>query len=395
MPGQIPVNEISLRINNLQGQIARKGWDACLILSNVNLYYYTGTVQRAYLYVPQEGEPVLFVQRNYERARKEAAIKHILKIGKPEEIEMLLQELGLSRPGKIGMELETLPVKEYERWLKVFKKVEVLDATSLIRKQRAIKSPYEIGLLKENGKKAKEVFSIFPDIIESNHTDYELGARVEYEFRKRGHLGLIRSHGLGQDFFFGQVLVGENGVVPSPYDIALGGQGLALSFPQGTSGTIIKDHQPILIDYVVNFNGYNVDITRSYSRGKLPPVLDKAYQVALEIQNKIVRMAAPGVSCENIYKTAVEVAGQYQLEKNFMGYYQQAKFVGHGIGLELNELPVLAAKFKVRLQPGMVVAVEPKFAFPGLGAVGIENTFVMGARSFENITPLSEELIIV
>lgn len=392
MDKHIQTREFSQRIIKLQKSLIPKNVDACLIISNVNLYYYTGTVQNAYLYVPVEGEPYLFVRKNLNRAMEESPLKNVIQIRKPEDIKNFLQDSGVGLPRKLAMELAVLPVKNYQRLLNIFAESEVSDVTTIIREQRAVKSPFELELIKANGQKAAEVFKQFPRLIRKGMMDYELAAAVEYEFRKAGHIGLIRSHGLNQDFFFGQVLVGENGLVPPTYDLALGGYGLTPAFPVGTSGKTIEPDRSILIDYVANFNGYNVDITRTYSVGPLPAEGQRAYKVAQEIQEKIISTAGPGMSCEILYDLAVETASKYGLEAYFMGYTEQAKFVGHGIGLELNELPVLASKFKVELKPGMVIAIEPKFVLPQIGPVGLENTFVMGEKGLENLTPISEEI---
>jgi len=388
-------SEIKSRISKLQKQLNQKNWDGCLLTSNVNLYYYSGTVQVAYLYVPKEGEPFLFVKKDFKRAREESPLTNVIKIRKPEDMKDLLAQEGEKTPRKLGVELAVLPVKTYLRLLSIFAGAEADDVTGIIRRQRAVKSPYEVELIKKTGQKAAEVFNNFPQLIKAGLKDYELAAKVEYEFRKAGHIGLIRTHGMNQDFFFGQVLVGENGVIPPTYDIALGGFGLTPAFPVGTQGTVIEQNQPILIDYVANFNGLNVDITRTFSIGPLPAEQQKAYEVAREIQEKIIEIAKPGIKCGALYDLALEIATKNGLERNFMGYSQQAKFVGHGIGLELNELPVLASKFELELLPGMVVAIEPKFVFPQKGAVGLENTFVMGEKGLEKVTPLKDENIIV
>lgn len=394
MEKELKASEIAQRLLKLQRKLQEKNLDGCLITSNVNLYYYAGTVQAAYLFLPREGEPILFTRKNYRQARAQSPLKEICLIKKPEEIKELLTEVGI-KPAQLGLELATLPVKDYQRLVQIFSGIEVHDISNLIREQRAVKSPYELQQLKATGAKAAVVFEAFPRLIKAGMLDYELAAAVEYEFRKAGHIGLIRNYGANQDFFFGQVLVGDNALEPPAYDLALGGQGLSRAFPLGTSGKALKPGQTILIDYVANFYGYNVDISRTYSLGSLPAEQNKAYQVAQEIQEKIAMTAKPGVSCAALYDLALKTVKNYNLEQYFMGYEEQAKFVGHGLGLELNELPVLAAKFKVELQAGMVIALEPKFVFPHIGAVGLENTFVVGEHGLEKITPIKEEIFAV
>jgi Xaa-Pro aminopeptidase len=71
----------------------------------------------------------------------------------------------------------------------------------------------------------------------------------------------------------------------------------------------------------------------------------------------------------------------------------QVRFVGHGVGLELDELPVLATGFDIPLEPGMTIAIEPKFFFPERGGVGIENTYLVTETGFENLTVFPEEIV--
>ena len=72
---------------------------------------------------------------------------------------------------------------------------------------------------------------------------------------------------------------------------------------------------------------------------------------------------------------------------------KKAKFIGHGIGLEINEMPVLAPRMKQELEPGMVFALEPKIVLPGIGPVGIENSWVVTAEGVEKLTLCKEEIV--
>ncbi|WP_227763452.1 M24 family metallopeptidase [Zhaonella formicivorans] len=391
----VPAQEIEDRLARLQVSLDRTELDSCLIGSNVNLFYFTGTIQMSYLYVPSSGDPILFVRKDMARAREESPLKEIVDFKKPEDIPRILKDKGCPLPKNIGMELEQLSAKEYLRLEKIFSQSRVGDCSLLLRQIRVLKSVYEIGQLKESAAKAALVYSEIPNFIKPGMTDLELAAAIEHRSRLLGHIGLVRFHGVKQEFFFGQVLAGENGLVPTGYDTALGGRGLTPAFPKSVAGETLKEHSPILVDYSANYNGYNVDLTRIYSIGQLPQSLLDAQQVAVEIQETIAAAAKPGVSCAELYGLALELAARYRLQDNFMGYSQQAQFVGHGIGLEVNELPVLAAKFNTELQAGMVLAIEPKFAFPGLGAVGIENTYVVGNNGLEKITIVPEDIISV
>ena len=148
-----------------------------------------------------------------------------------------------------------------------------------------------------------------------------------------------------------------------------------------------------MADMSGNYTAYQTDMTRVFSIGKLPDRAYRVHRVALEIQARMERTAKPGVPCAELYRDALAMAGQEGLEDCFMGTRFQAKFVGHGVGLEINELPVLTTRSKDILQPGMTFAFEPKFVLAGIGAVGIENTFLVTDSGVEKMTLLDENII--
>ncbi len=157
--------------------------------------------------------------------------------------------------------------------------------------------------------------------------------------------------------------------------------------------TSLKEGQSVMVDLGGNFNGYMNDMSRVFSIGKLPEEAYTAHQVCLDIQEKIASIARPGIACEVLYDTAVEVVKAAGFADKFMGTGQQAKFIGHGIGLEINEAPVLAPRIKQQLELGMVFALEPKIVIPGVGPVGIENSWVVTNEGIEKLTNCNEEII--
>ena len=114
--------------------------------------------------------------------------------------------------------------------------------------------------------------------------------------------------------------------------------------------------------------------------------------MSLEIEAAVKAKARPGVPAKELYELAIEIVKQNNLEPYFMGHRQQAGFIGHGVGIEINELPVLAPRSRDVLEEGMTFALEPKFVIPGVGAVGVENTFVVRADGLEQLTLCDEEI---
>ena len=148
-----------------------------------------------------------------------------------------------------------------------------------------------------------------------------------------------------------------------------------------------------MVDMAGNYTAYMTDMTRVFSVGRLPELAYRAHQTAFLIESEIENIARPGTPCAELYEIAAKITEKQGLGAYFMGTKQQAKFVGHGIGIQINELPVLTPRSKDRLEPNMVFALEPKYVIPGVGAVGIENSFLVTETGLEKITQFTEDII--
>ena len=387
-----PAPELDARVRELQSSLRARELHGALIFQNADLFYFAGTVQQSYLYVPASGEPTLFVRRVLERARAESALAAVVPLASPKDLaEALLGRYG-ALPQRLGLELDVLPVNRLRRLQELLPGITPVDVSPDIVRQRSIKSEYEIGLLRESAAIADALCERLPDLLEEGLTEAEFAGKIEAQARALGHEGIIRMRGFNQEMFYGQLLVGPSGAVASFLDTPLGGSGLSAAVAQGVGMRRIGRGEPVVFDFVPVLHGYITDFTRIFSLGRLPDELRRAYGAALQVQDAVVEVARPGVTCRVLYEAAVRVAEHVGLTEHFMGCGQtRARFVGHGVGLELDELPVIAANDTV-LQPGMVFALEPKFVFPGLGAVGIENTWCVRADGLERLTLSSEEL---
>lgn len=391
--GFVPASELNMRIEKLQRELARVELDGALIVGNTDLYYFSGTVPTGFLYVPCEGKPILMVRKDFERARQESALEQVVPLDSMRKLAPTLQEYGY-RPQRLGMELDILPVKDHHRYQSIFgSSSHIEDISGIIKQQRAVKSDYEIRLTRETAAIHRQVFEKIPGLIREGMTDLELSARIECELRMAGHLGATRFRGFNLELFMGQVLAGETAAAPSCYDTPLGGKGLSPLFPQGPSGTVIAPGRPISVDFMGNYNGYMVDQTRMYCLGRFPSKLAEAFKVALEVQQMVEEQAKPGANAALIYEQALKIAAGAGLAGHFMGYGQPVSFIGHGVGLEVNELPVLAKGIEIILQPGHIFAVEPKFVFPGLGVAGLENTYLVTETGVEKLTTLPDQVL--
>ena len=381
-------NELELKWRRIQQAMRQEEADGCLLTMNMNLYYVSGQVFNGYFYLPAEGRPYWFVKR---LTIPETNQVHVIR--KPEQIPDFFRDLNLAMPRKLLLEADELSYNEYIRLQHVFRAEATGNASALIRHIRMIKTPWEIEQMRISARKHEAVYREIPACYRPGMRDIELQIEIEKRMRVHGSLGYFRAFGSNMEIFMGSLLAGENAGEPSPFDFALGGTGMHASGPLGANGTLLREGTTVMADMSGNYTAYQTDMTRVFSIGKLPDRAYRVHRVALEIQARMERTAKPGVPCAELYRDALAMAGQEGLEDCFMGTRFQAKFVGHGVGLEINELPVLTTRSKDILQPGMTFAFEPKFVLAGIGAVGIENTFLVTDSGVEKMTLLDENII--
>lgn len=381
-------NELELKWRRIQQAMRQEEADGCLLTMNMNLYYVSGQVFNGYFYLPAEGRPYWFVKR---LTVPETNQVHVIR--KPEQMPELFRDLNLAMPRKLLLEEDELSYNECIRLQHVFRAEATGNASALIRHIRMIKTPWEIEQMRISARRHEAVYREIPTCYRPGMRDVELQIEIEKRMRMHGSLGYFRAFGSNMDIFMGSLLAGENAGEPSPFDFALGGKGIHASGPLGANGTLLREGTTVMADMSGNYTAYQTDMTRVFSIGKLPDRAYRVHRVALEIQARMERTAKPGVSCAELYRDALAMAGQEGLKDCFMGTHLQAKFVGHGVGLEINELPVLTTRSKDILQPGMTFAFEPKFVLAGIGAVGIENTFLVTDSGVEKMTLLDENII--
>lgn len=383
------LSELKQRRDKIRYLMAQQEIDAALIACNVNLIYTYGRVVSGYLYLPLNAPARLFIKRP-----NNIAGEHVRPIRKPEQLPDLLKECGLPLPTRLMLEGDELSFTEYNRLAACFPDAEVLPCgTALIRKARSVKTNMEIEMFRRSGIAHAKAYEQIPSLYKPGMTDRRLSVEIERLMRLEGGLGIFRTFGQSMEIFMGSLLAGDNAMAPAPYDFALGGEGLDPSLPIGVNGTPLQPGQSFMVDMGGNFYGYMCDMSRVFSIGKLPSQAYDAHQVCLEIQEAVAEKAKPGVVCEELYNLAIGMVTKAGFADNFMGVGQKAKFIGHGIGLEINEMPVLAPRMKQELEPGMVFALEPKIVLPGVGPVGIENSWAVTAEGVEKLTQFEEKIV--
>ncbi len=391
-----PRSEINQRLDKLKKQLEENSIGAALIVQRADLFYFSGTIQEAHLYVPVDDKPIFMVFKSLERAIAESSLSRIVPLESPKAVPEILRKYGYSLPQTIGLELDVLPTNLYFNYQRLFEGKNLIDISHLIRLVRAIKSPYEIDLMRRAAKRSDQVAACVPELLREGMTELELAGKVEAEARKLGHQGTVRMRYWGGEVFYGHLLAGPSGAVPSFPRSPTGGSGASPAVAQGPSFRPIQRHEPVLVDYVFALNGYYSDHTRIFSLGKPDEELMAAHAAMLDVQELIKKAAKPGVKSGDIYDLALERATELGYDKNFMGVgKERIRFVGHGVGVELDEYPFLAAGQKLELQQNMTLALEPKLIFPEKGVVGIENTHVVTKDGLEQLGQFQDEIVVI
>ena len=390
-----PKSEIDARILAFQAILSQAGLDGALIVHHTNLFYLSGTSQSCHLFIPRTGKPLLMVRKSYSRALQESPIEEIMDVKSLKMIPEILKEKGFSLEN-LGLELDVIPYNTWQFYKKIFKDSNLTDISDPLKKIRMIKSNYEIGLLQGACAVLDQVFADVPAMVRDGMTEIELASLFEAGMRRRGYGGCSKMRAFNQDFFLGNVTTGASGAVPSYFDGPVSGTGLTpANNPHGAGWKTIGRNEIIYIDYTCVVNGYTADGARMFVMGGVSEKLQKAHAAALTILEALVAIIKPGVICEDIYLKSAELAEQMGLQDHFMGMGNDGvRFIGHGVGLELDEYPIFAKGVKMPLAVGMTFALEPKFVFPE-GAIGIENTYALTADGPQVLTRAPQDILSV
>lgn len=388
-----PLDELENRLARLRKAMDKEGLEGLLVVQKMACYYLSGTAQDGLLFVPLEGKPLLMVRREVERARVESALTEVVATQSIRNLPSLIHTYYGRFPKTIGLELDVLPAKDYFRYQDLFPGVKFLDGSLVIRDTRKIKSPFEIDLMKVAGEIGKKVYQRGREILKEGMTEIQFGGLLEAAAKTYGHEGLLRVRSLNYEAYTWHVLSGPSGGIVSQSDSPMGGLGLSPAFPVGASRKVMRAHEPILVDFGTCYHGYQADQTRMFSIGGMGKKFTDAYNACRDIHDTVLEETRPGANCEEIFQKTIDLAQKLGYQDSYLGPPGlQTRFIGHGIGLELNEFPFLAQGHSYPLEKGMTFAVEPKIVFPGEGSVGFENTVAVTEDGCEILTPLGQDI---
>ncbi|MDR3336542.1 MAG: Xaa-Pro peptidase family protein [Treponema sp.] len=376
------------------------GWDTAIIMDNVNQYYFTGTMQDGILLIFKDGSCLYGIRRSYDRAKMESPFLADGEKGTGEEIVPIpsyrdLAEMDSGRRGTAGsvpgnlkgklgnvyIEGDTMPAAILERLQKYFEFSPTGFFDRVIRTVRSVKSPAELRWIELSGRLHREFLEDkIPGLLREGMRETEFLGELTAEMYRLGYQGIARFHLFQTELITGQIGFGANSLYPSRFDGPGGTKGNSAAAPfSAGSERKLKKGDAVFVDIAFGMSGYHSDKTQVYFFGAEPPEeFRRAQQFCVDLEKRIAARLKPGEIPSKIYQDITGSLSDKELDC-FMGVdnNHRVKFLGHGVGLNVDELPLIARGFDEPLEENMVIALEPKKGVPGIGMAGVEDTYIV------------------
>jgi Xaa-Pro dipeptidase len=394
MYNKVPFSELENRLSKFRAimDVQNPDWEMAALFSKINLYYLTGTMQEGMLLIPRNSEAVLWVRRSYERAVNESYFPCIKPMDSFKDAASAYSKM----PGSVHVETEFIPIAFLQRFQKYFPIRNILSLDFQIATVRAVKSTFELDLMKKSGELHRRILEDWvPRILHEGMSEVDLAGALYAEMLRAGHHGVARFGMFDTEVVLGHIAFGESSLYPTSFNGPGGNYGMGPAVPGiGNRKTILRKGDLVFIDIGFGVEGYHTDKTETYVFGKEPGQdIQREHKTCVDIQDRLAEQLKPGAIPSAIYENIMNSLNP-DFIKNFMGFgSRQVKFLGHGIGLVIDEIPVIARGFDSPLQENMVIALEPKKGIENFGMVGIENTFIVTPQGGQCITGFSKGLI--
>jgi len=375
--------------------------EGLVVFSRLNIYYLTGTFGNGLFWLPFQGEPMLLCRRGYERAKMESPVANISPFYSYKDVEGVLRDSGSPIGKTIAVEMNGLSWMLGASFARYLPGRDLVSGDRVLSLTRSRKTAMELELLRAAGAKHEAcLVRLLPPLLKRGMSEFEIAHAISHLFFSQGHQGILRMENYGEEVYLGHISIGESGNYPSVFNGPLGLRGVHPAVPHmGSKHVHWEDGMPLSIDNGFMHEGYQTDKTQVYWLGaqdSIPAIVRAAHDCAIEIQARVAGNLKPGVRPSELWELSLEHAKQKGFEEGFMGLGRnKVGFVGHGIGLAIDEYPALAKGFDMPIEEGTVLAIEPKIGIPGVGMTGVENTFEVTSQGGRSLTGENYDIICV
>lgn len=351
------------RIEILRRRLTSHRIDAFLVTSIHNVRYLTGfTGTNAYCVVTRDEVFFLTDPRYEEQAAREVCVARVL-VGKGKLFEMMAKKSIIAR-GRTGFESEHLSVSALKNLRSLFPRTTFVPTTGLVEEIAALKDETELSAIRKAVDISDAVFTDVVKLLKPGVRESEIAAEITYQHRIRG---------AEADAFEPIVASGQQS-----------------SYPHArATGKKIEKGDCVVLDFGCRVAGYHSDLTRTIFVGSVPRPLRAIYRTVAEAQGAAVNAAKPGLTGRRLDAVARRIIRR----AGYGRYFKHS--LGHGIGLQVHELPRVSQLSKDVLQRGMVMTIEPGIYVPTLGGVRIEDVVVLDDTHCRILSQATKELVVV
>ena len=351
------------KLNKVRSYFSSYEIDGLLITSPYNRRYLTNfTGSSGVVLISMDKAYFITDFRYTEQATEQVKSYEVVEYSNSliKEVTEKVKEMGIQ---KLGFEQDHMPYATWKTYQEAVS-AELVPVSNLVEKMRLIKDEKEIAIIKEAADIADLAFKHILDYIRPGVTELDISNELEFFMRKCG-------------------------ATSSSFDIIVA-SGTRSALPHGVATEkVIEKGDFVTLDYGALYKGYVSDITRTVAVGEPSSQLKEIYEITLEAQLKAVEQIKPDMTGREADAIARDIIAQNGYGENF------GHSLGHGIGLEVHEGPGLSVRSETKLEPGMVVTVEPGIYLPGIGGVRIEDDIVITENGNERLTHSTKELIIL
>jgi len=349
-------------LERLREAMASRQLEAVFITNPCNRRYLTGfTGTSGYVLVTTDEAFFLTDFRYMEQAGSQVKYYQVLEHD-PKPILTVKELLSKRGIGRVGFEQNDVSYGAYVQYREALDGIEAVPTDQLVERLRYIKDPSEIRILQEAADLADAAFSHILDHLKPGISERQIALELEF---------FMRSHGATSSSFDTIVASGERSALP---------HGVA-------SDRVLGMNEFVTLDFGAYYKGYCSDITRTVVLGKPTEKQREIYRIVLEAQMRVLGNLKPGMTGTEGDALARDLISEYGYGDRF------GHGTGHGLGMEIHEEPRLSRLCATKLEPGMVVTVEPGIYLPGFGGVRIEDDVVLTETGIQLLTHSTKELL--
>ncbi|KRN05349.1 xaa-Pro dipeptidase [Liquorilactobacillus sucicola DSM 21376 = JCM 15457] len=340
------------RITKLLALLEQMSLDSFLVTNPINIFYLSGFTGDAGVLLLTNEERYLITDSRFEQQVQEELTGWKIKISRDYigTACKLAEQLGLVA---LGFE-DTLTYRQYD-YLDETAVCDIVPLENVIESLRSVKEPAEIQIIREAAALAGRCYRSFLEVIKPGCTEIELANWVDNYMKKNG---------ASESSFATIVAAGER--TAWPHAVA--------------SSQRVNQNDLVTLDFGYYYQGYTSDVTRTFALGAQSDDVKKMYDVVLQAQQRTIAAVRAGATGQELD----EIGRSYIESKGFGAFFNHG--MGHGIGLDIHELPNIGQGFATELQAGQVITIEPGIYVPGTGGVRIEDDILVTENGFEILT---------